>query len=240
MRRPKDGEAFHKSATFTTADSVTPNSRVIWGNFLAHEIFHHWNGQAIRGVERNPRQYLNEGFTEYYANRTIARTGLITPALYMQRMEIHVGHYAYFRWAPAFDGISLQDAGNDKTRYRFGVYDGGWTLALCLDGAIREQTHDRKSLDDFMRRMYVLYGLPDQPYRISDIARVASEVAGADLSDFFRRYVSGTETLPVRECVHRMGFEGFGKEYSGEYYIFPGTAETPAEAKRRVSLTGAP
>jgi predicted metalloprotease with PDZ domain len=234
----EDAEAFRKSVALTTADSVTTNSRVIWGNFLAHEIFHHWNGQAIRGVERDPRQYFNEGFTEYYANRTIVRTGLITPDLFLRKIETHLALYVYFRTSSAFSQISLQQAGSDKARYRFGVYQGGWTLAFCLDGAIREQTHDRKNLDDFMQRMYDLFGLADQPYRTEDIARVVSEVTGSDFSEYFRTYVSGTAMLPVRDCLHRMGFEGFGKPYAAEFYVFPSTIGTSAEAGRRASLTG--
>jgi len=118
------------------------------------------------------------------------------------------------------------------------VYDGGWTLALCLDGMIREQTHDTKSLDDFMRRMYDRFGVPDQPYRTEDIARVAGEVAGTDLSEFFRKHVSGSEALPISDCLHRMGFEGFGTPYAAEYFVFPGTTASPAEGGRRASLTG--
>jgi predicted metalloprotease with PDZ domain len=104
---------------------------------------------------------------------------------------------------------------------------------------IREQTGDQKSLDDFMRRMYDRFGIPDRPYRTDDIAAVAGEVAGADLSDFFRRYVSGTEALPIGDCLHRMGFEGFGKPYAAEYFVFAGTAATPAEMRRRASMTAA-
>ncbi len=236
----EDAEAFRKSATLTTGDSVTPNSRVVWGNFIAHELFHHWNGQLIQGVDRDSRQFFSEGFTEYYANRTITRTGLISPELLMRRMGTHAALYSWFRWSSAFSGVSLEAAGANKTRYRFGVYQGGWTLALCLDGMIREQTHDRRSLDDFMRMMFERYGLAGRPYRTEELAAVASEMAGTDLSPFFARYVSGTDALPVGDCLRRMGFEGFGKPYAAETYVFLSETASPAEVRRRTAFIGKP
>ncbi|MDB4908886.1 MAG: hypothetical protein JWO05_3670 [Gemmatimonadetes bacterium] len=234
----EDGEAFRKSAALTTAGVVSANSRVIWGNFLAHEIFHHWNGQAIRGAESASRQFFSEGFTEYYANRTIVRTGLISTELFLRKVETQLALYGYFRAAGAFSGISLQAAGGDKARYRFGVYQGGWTLAFCLDGRIREITHDRRSLDDVMRRMYERFGLTAIPYRAEDIVRVAGEVAGTDFTELFSSSVAGTATLPTPTCLHRMGLEGFGKPYAAELYVFRNAAATVEERRRLLSLMG--
>ena len=65
-----------------------------------------------------------------------------------------------------------------------------------LDFAIRQATNNQKSLDDWMRLMYSRYALPKPGFEPADPVRAASEVAGKDLSDFFRRYISGKEPLP--------------------------------------------
>jgi predicted metalloprotease with PDZ domain len=194
----------------------------------------------MRGVEHDPRQYFNEGFTEFIANRTLVRDKLIAPEVYMQRMQTQLALYTYFRWSDQYDSISIQRAGTNKTQYRFGVYQGGWTVAFCLDGIIREQTHDQHSLDDVLRRMYDQFGVTNTPYRTEDIARTAGEVADTDLTEFFARYVAGTEALPVKACLERMGFEGFGKPYAAELYVFRNPRATIKEVARRRNLMGVP
>ena len=65
-----------------------------------------------------------------------------------------------------------------------------------------------------MRRMYdefyvkspkATYYLRGRGYTTEDFQRVASEVAGFDLSDFFARYVRRTEVLPYDEAFGYMG-----------------------------------
>jgi predicted metalloprotease with PDZ domain len=47
--------------------------------------------------------------------------------------------------------------------------------------------------------MYEQFGLTRKSYRVEDIVRTASETAGIDLSEFFKKYVEGNETIPVDE-----------------------------------------
>ena len=65
-----------------------------------------------------------------------------------------------------------------------------------------------------MRRMYSEFYLKSpgatyywcgRGYTPDDVQRVASEVAGFDLSDFFARYVRRTEVLPYDEALGHMG-----------------------------------
>jgi hypothetical protein len=46
-------------------------------------------------------------------------------------------------------------------------------------------------------------------------------VAESDLSDFFKRYVEGTETLPVASLLEKVGYGSEVQEYANEMYIFP-------------------
>ena len=65
-----------------------------------------------------------------------------------------------------------------------------------------------------MRRMYeefylkspnATYYLRGRGYRSEDFARVVSEVAGTDMSDFFKRYVRGVEPPPYEEAFAQVG-----------------------------------
>jgi len=93
-------------------------------------------------------------------------------------------------------------------------YPKGELLGLVLDLLIRGRTNGKASLDDVMRRMYdefylkspnATYYLRGRGYKTEDLQRVASEVAGFDLSDFFTRYVRGVEVPPYDEAFAYVG-----------------------------------
>ena len=72
-------------------------------------------------------------------------------------------------------------------------------MGHILDFAIRKNTNNRKSLDDWMRLMYSRYALPKPGFQPDDAVKAASEVAGADLSSVFRKYISGKDPIPYEE-----------------------------------------
>jgi predicted metalloprotease with PDZ domain len=225
-----DSEAYAKSAAFTEHDELTKDNLIRWGNTVAHEFFHSWNGHAIKGEDYESTQWFSEGFTEYYANLALVRQRLITDELFIKKMEHNLGLYFYFNASPAFDGASLKEAGTKKTRYRLGVYDGGWATAFCLDVIIRDETKGKKSLDDLMRLMYERFGLTSKKYLYVDLIAAASEIAGRDMNDFFKKYIEGKEQLPVLDCLKRSGFEGYTQFYDGEIYIKKSTTATAGQS----------
>lgn len=235
-----DGEAFTNSAAFTTTDEMTAEGKVVWGNSLAHELMHFWNGQRIRGAgPRAAWRWVAEGFTEYYANLTLARRGHLSTELFLKKVERHLGNYLYFATAPALSRMSLVEAGANTSANRFGVYDGGWTVAFCLDGLIREQSGDRRSLDALMGELWRRFGAQGRGYTIEDLEAVAEEMAGSDLTGFFANHVQGREVLPVRACLGRAGLHAAIKGYAAEVFVFPEAGASPAVLARAGSWYGA-
>lgn len=232
----EDGEAYSGSAAFTVSGRIPESDILIWGNFIAHEAMHHWNGQSIRSSERARTRWFSEGFTEYFANAAMARGGVITTERWLRKAESHVAQYMLFRSSPAWSGVTLAVAGENSGRFRPGVYNGGWAAALCLDGEIRERTGDRRSLRDLMSLMYERYGLPRQPFTAAELYQAASEVAGADMSSYFARYVDGDETLPVHECLARFGLAATLKSYAGEAYLRRNESANRAQQRRLRAL----
>lgn len=233
-----DGEAYSRSAAFTSRDKVTQNGLIIWGNFLAHEFFHFWNGQQMRGEPRETREWFNEGFTEYFANLTLVREGLIDEELFLKKIERHIALYMYFKAGLPFQGTSIKQSGTRKGFNRPGVYNGGWAIAFSLDQLIREKTQGRKMIDDLFRRMYDKFGVTGKPYRYEDIVETASEVAGADMSDFFKKFVEGVDTLPISTYLNKLGLEMYEKGYAGEVYLFKSKAVKPSEKRLWFDLMG--
>ena len=221
-----DGESFSHSAAFVTAKPITRDNVILWGNTQGHELMHFWIGSQIAGADHNATAWLEEGFTEYYANLALRREHMVSPAVFQRKMENNLGKYIYFRTQPQFDTVSLVVAGNRKTTWRFGVYNGGWAAAFGLDMTIRDRTAGRRTLDDVMRLMFERFGQSRKPYALSDVVAASSEVAGSDMSDFFVRYVQGRELMPIESWLRRLGYEPLTQDYAEELYLVPG-AVTP-------------
>ena len=119
--------------------------------------------------------------------------------------------------------MSLLKAGENKGKYRFLVYNGGWAVAMALDVTIMEKTDGKKTLDDFMEAMFNKYSTT--PYTFTDLVKTANEVAGSDLSDFFAQYVEGTKLLPLRDYLGKLGYKMLDVLYDAEIYLIPKPGE---------------
>ncbi len=95
--------------------------------------------------------------------------------------------------------------GRTKTRPTPGVsyYAKGSLVALALDLTLRSL--GGASLDDLMRELWKRHGHPGIGVPEDGIEKMASELAGQDLGDFFTRYVFGTDDLPLAKLLAEFG-----------------------------------
>ena len=192
----------------------------------AHEFFHAWNVKRLRPLPLGPFDYtqmvhtpslwISEGLTSYYGELALERAGLITPQQYLDSIGVLI---TKFEQKPGRSERSIEDTSWDTWFPRNGViqqannllntwysyYDGGQIMGHILDFAIRENTQDQKSLDDWMRLLYSRYALPKPGFEPGDPIKAASEVAGADESEsiyslYFRE---GPDSLREILCVCR-------------------------------------
>lgn len=211
-----DGESFYESFAFTLKRPINQTNKIIWANQMAHELFHYWNSDLIRASSYSDRQWFSEGTAEYYANMTLVRQGIISESVFLSKAEKILGLYQNYRgWRET--ETSLLEAGKKKGRHRFLVYNGGWAVAMALDVEIMENTHGQKNLDDFMTVMFERY--TTQSYTYDDLIRTASEVCGMDLASFFKKYVAGTELLPLNDYMDRLGYHMSDVIYEAEVYL---------------------
>jgi len=183
----------------------------------AHEFFHAWNVKRLRPKALGPFDYsrenytpslwISEGVTSYYSLLGLVHAGLVKPDAYLDRMG---GMISYFERQPGRHERSLEetsfdtwfwyrgpgDGDTNMANVDYSYYTGGQIMGHLLDFAIRHATDNQKSLDDWMRLLYQRHALPKPGFEPEDAVRAASEVAGQDMSEFFRRYVSGKEPWP--------------------------------------------
>jgi predicted metalloprotease with PDZ domain len=171
----------------------------------SHELFHVWNVKTIRPAEMFPYDlakenysrlgYVYEGFTTYYGDLILARTGFLTLKKYLSEISIHLqkhmDNYGRFNYSVAqsafdtwLDGY-VTGVPNKKTS----IYTEGSFIALMLDFMIRKSSASKKSLDDVMRILYNDFGKRKKGYSEMDIIAICETVAQHSFKDFFENYV---------------------------------------------------
>lgn len=227
----------------------------------AHEFFHAWNVKRLRPHPLGPFDYsqmvhtpslwISEGLTSYYGWLALERAGLITPQQYLDgiadlitkfeqepgRQERTIEDTSWDTWFFRGDNIVQNNLANTLYSY----YDGGQIMGHILDFAIRQQTNNQKSLDDWMRLLYSRYALPKPGFEPDDAVKVASEVAGSDLSAIFSRYISGKEPIPYEEYLGYAGITVEKKLDSDKAWIGVATDKSDdGRAKIKNVIPGSP
>lgn len=231
----------------------------------AHEYFHVWNVKRIRPALLGPFDYSSEryepslwvaeGWTEYYGIISRERAGLTRPEQLYETLGEDITYDLTSparTWmsareasmhAPFFDG-GAQPMAVDEPHSFISYYTKGEGLALVLELEIRARTHDARSLDDALRALKkrswdaptASYYLQGRGYTELDVEHAASEAAGADLHDWFARYVGGTEDPPFAEALAGVGLKLTERGDSASrrsYTVTPDTGATKDALARR-------
>lgn len=199
------GEAYASSSV--TSMRVPPSAvgLPMWGNTIAHELFHLWNSSWLRSASRDSTEWFSEGFTEYFANRAMRQGGLISREAFLAKMTKHFGAYAFWQDRPMF-GASMVEAGRDKTLHTLGLYDGGWSLAFVLDMTLRAK-QPPATLESYMRALFHDHAAAGRPYGYGDLVRGAEALLGPRGGDLFERHVAGRALLPLDEATRLLGLD---------------------------------
>ena len=226
-----DGEAYDNSNAFTIKTALSDKNKSIWANLFAHELFHFWNGGMIYGADESKTQWFSEGFTEYFANLTLVRAGILSEEAFFRMIEKTIGLHYYFRYYQ-YPEVSLVAAGTKESKYRFGVYNGGWCAAFVMDIMLREKYPD-KSLADFMNIIFEKYGLTKQNFLYEDLINEFTEFSGEDSSSFFSSYINGAKTLPIEKYLGKMGIVLDDTSYDGTAFLYYNQNASPEEIELR-------
>lgn len=175
-------------------------------SLYAHEVFHAWNVKRLRPAEMYPYRYdqpqpttllwMSEGITDYYADLSMVRSGLLDAAAFYNTTHAKIGEIA------DVPPIALEDASlstwvqpRDGTGYVY--YAKGSLAGLLIDILIRDASDNRRSLDDVMRDLYVSAYKNDRGFTTEEFWSSVSRAAGGkSFADFSARYIDGREPFP--------------------------------------------
>jgi len=218
-------EHAHSTVLLCDHSAYTPGKpyRTFLG-LASHEYFHLWNVKRVKpraftpydlsGENYTTLLWAFEGITSYYDDLFLARAGLIKPSRYLcllgesftrnfqtpgRRLQT-LAEASFDTWIKHYRRD--EDSANTTTDY----YLKGSLVALSLDLLIRRETSGRASLDDVMRRLFKDFGQPGSPGVPEDgVEKIASEIAGTDLSAFFATAIRGTADLPFNDYLDYVG-----------------------------------
>ena len=189
----------------------------------SHEYFHTWNVKRIKPAafvpydlarEAYTRQlWIFEGFTSYYDNLMLLRGGLITQEQYLRligqdvttvlrgsgRTKQSVAESSFDAWVKYYRRD--ENAPNAVVSY----YVKGSLVALLLDLHLRTQS--TITLDDVMRELWTRYGQVGAGVPEDAFKSLVEDMSGLDLTDFFARYVDGTDELPLADALENVGID---------------------------------
>ena len=230
-----DGGAFHGSYSMLIKGNVNVGSRPVWGHGIAHEVLHFWNGHTLSPKNRSEEEWFKEGFTDYLTTTHLSRVGIDSRDVTFRKLENFVQRYAIARYVLRLDE-SMRAAGAQKHRMHTLVYGGGALVGFALDVRIREATGNERGLDDLMAAMFAEFGVTRTRYGYEDIVRLASEVSGADQSDFFARFVDGTDFLDATPYFAAAGLQL--DSFMDIAYLSMAEATAPRQQAIRESILG--
>ncbi len=178
----------------------------------SHEFFHVWNVKAIRPSDFLPYRYnqavfseihyVTEGVTTYYGDLSLWKSHIWDIKDWVGSINKELKrHYLM----PGKDRISLEEASVNSwvngyhnegiPGRKISFYVKGYLVAMLLDVMIMEATNYAYSMDILMRLMYREFGSSNKGYTAKDYKRIAEELSGRDLTQFFSLYIEGTEDL---------------------------------------------
>jgi len=193
----------------------------------SHEYFHAWHVKRIRpralidaepSVEAYTRLlWVFEGFTSYYDDLTLVRSGLLSHEAYLSllgetcaavlrapgRHHQSVAESSFDAWIKYY----RQDENSPNSIVSY--YAKGSLVALAIDLTIRARTEDKYSLDDVMRLLWSRFGKSEQTFGLSEdgFGEIIEDATGLDLHHELVRWVEGTADLPLPELLLPLGIQ---------------------------------
>ena len=192
---------------------------------VAHEFFHLWNVKRIRpkALEKFDYEQENyttslwfcEGTTSYYDLVIPLRAGIYDAKTFLEgiskeitQLQTTPGRNVQPLSESSFDAwIKLYRRDANSNNCQISYYLKGEMVSFLLDLLIRARHENKRSLDDVMRLMWQRFGKEEIGYTPQQLRDAIESVAQTDLSDFFNRYIDGTDELPFDEYLEPFGLQ---------------------------------
>jgi predicted metalloprotease with PDZ domain len=229
---PPQGIEHHQSSDDRAEDGfmTTPSDQLAGGDLLTHEFSHSWNGKYRRPFDLQQPNYNEphaehteliwqyEGMNQYMGDLLAFRCGIKgKPSDFPEYFAEIYSAMAYEPGRATEPIIDLTTGapyfyttGGDYGSLRRNAgdfYTEGALMWIDVDTIIRQLTHGKKSIDDYVK---VFAGGTSGPrvvtYTRADLEHYLGEVAPYDWHGFFQKYVYSIAPQPPSDEIARAGY----------------------------------
>ena len=231
----------HRASTALLAnrkDLPYPGMRGMNANYrrflglCSHEYFHTWHVKRIKPDAFTPYDlsqenytrllWVFEGFTAYYDDLTLLRSGVISANDYLEllsetmsrvlrgagRLKQSVAESSFDAWTKFYK--QDENAPNAIVSY----YAKGALIALALDLQLRDLSRGKRGLDEVMRLLWQRHGQTGKGVTERAVLDIVADVAGAvipeegrRLAEWLKRTVHSTTDLALPRMLRPFGVQ---------------------------------
>ena len=194
------GDAF---AMFASGDSKLADLIRV----LGHEMMHSWIDDEIGGRQEDEEgleYWLSEGYTDFYALRTLLGGGMLTLEDFAREMNEALLRYAASPVRAASNSRIKEEFWKDRDVERL-PYDRGHFFAALLDHDLREASGGRLNLDDVLRAQLARARSRPASDKASSgrlLPVMVREIAGRDIGPLLDRHIRDGEPLTLPADIY--------------------------------------
>ena len=199
-----DGEVIgNHLSMFINPEADMQNQTIGWFMF-AHEFFHLWNGKTLRFADTST-DWFKEGLSNYYTIKALNQIGVVNEDI--TKMVLNNLFYQRYLNDPGFGSLAPAGAATPERKDKHWglVYGGGLFAGVCMDMEIRNNTNNKVSLDDVMRKLYKDFGGKDKLIDIATLNQYLNKFGKTEFEEFINKYVTGTKAAPLEEYLAYAG-----------------------------------
>jgi len=216
----------HRNSTMISIPGNFDGSNYLLDVF-SHEFFHCWNVERIRPKTLEPFNFEKsnmsnelwcaEGFTQYYGDLLITRSGFQTVEEYLPALAGLINTKENTAGAKRFSPAEVSrhavfvDAGvaidrNNYANMYTSYYPYGGAVALALELELRTR-FSNLTLDSYMTALWKKFGKTEVAYTIPGLEEVLANLTGDKkfAADFFAKYVNGHESYNYKPLLEKAG-----------------------------------
>lgn len=178
---------------------LAPNSQLTDGVELlfAHEVFHYWNGRILPAAQPDRVVYwFVEGFTEYYALRSLYESGYWDAATFAKWLNRHLARYAVNPARNATNDDINRRFWTDRETYGEVAYQRGVLLGLRWN-ALAKKHGVVDGIDGLFRKLVARGRVSSFEISNEAFRKYAVEELGEWIGPEFDRYVIRADTIEV-------------------------------------------
>lgn len=186
----------------------------------AHEFFHIVTPLNIHSEEIHDFNYIEpemsqhlwlyEGVTEYSSHHVQVKYGLYGLDDFLGEMRNKMNQQDRYGVDIPYTEFSANILQPKNERKYGDVYSGGALIAMCLDLTIIKSTNGAMDLQKVLRELSKQYG-PMKAFKDEELFDEIEKITTAEVGDFLKNHVGGTEPLPFSKVL-----EWAGINYAGE------------------------